>query len=105
MSDNTICQFNCIFPDEFQKFYKNNSLIRLLLKATDNTLEKALNEALKCGYRHIDTAHIYMNEHIVGKVLYEWISSGRVTRDELFIVTKATINITKSYSIAENSEI
>uniref|UniRef100_A0A2H8TUP4 Alcohol dehydrogenase NADP(+) n=1 Tax=Melanaphis sacchari TaxID=742174 RepID=A0A2H8TUP4_9HEMI len=57
-------------------------------QAVDNVLESALNEALKCGYRHIDTATAYENEHVIGKVLKEWITSGKVTRDELFIVTK-----------------
>lgn len=52
----------------------------------------ALNEALKSGYRHIDTAGAYMNEHIIGKVLNEWISSGKVTRNELFIVSKVDTN-------------
>lgn len=47
-----------------------------------------MNEALKSGYRHIDTATAYENEHVIGKVLNEWITSGKVTRDELFIVTK-----------------
>jgi diketogulonate reductase-like aldo/keto reductase len=57
-------------------------------QALDNVLESALNEALKSGYRHIDTATAYQNEHVIGKVLNEWITSGKVTRDELFIVTK-----------------
>lgn len=50
-----------------------------------------LNKALECGYRHIDTATAYENEHVIGKVLNEWITSGKVTRDELFIVTKVSI--------------
>ncbi|KAL5234646.1 hypothetical protein ACI65C_002056 [Semiaphis heraclei] len=57
-------------------------------QAVDDVLESALNEALKSGYRHIDTATAYHNEHVIGKVLNEWITSGKVTRDELFIVTK-----------------
>ncbi|XP_026808981.1 1,5-anhydro-D-fructose reductase-like [Rhopalosiphum maidis] len=57
-------------------------------QAVDNVLESALNEALTCGYRHIDTATAYENEHVIGKVLNEWITSGKVTREELFIVTK-----------------
>jgi len=59
----------------------------------DNVLESALNEALTCGYRHIDTATAYENEHVIGKVLNEWITSGKVTREELFIVTKVPITI------------
>ncbi|XP_025422832.1 NADPH-dependent D-xylose reductase II,III-like isoform X2 [Sipha flava] len=57
-------------------------------QALDDVLESALNVALKSGYRHIDTAVAYKNEHVIGKVINEWISSGKVTRDELFIVTK-----------------
>ncbi|VVC28294.1 NADP-dependent oxidoreductase domain,Aldo/keto reductase, conserved site,Aldo/keto reductase [Cinara cedri] len=56
--------------------------------AKDSALIDALNEALNCGYRHIDTATAYENEHVIGKVLNEWIASGKGTRDELFIVTK-----------------
>ncbi|XP_037035048.1 aldose reductase-related protein 2-like [Bradysia coprophila] len=51
-------------------------------------LETALDEALKAGYRHIDTAYMYENEHIIGKVLKRWFDSGNIKRDELFVVTK-----------------
>lgn len=59
---------------------------------TDNQeLTKAVNEALKIGYRHIDTASIYQNEHIIGKVLKEWITSGKLKREDLFITTKLSV--------------
>lgn len=51
-------------------------------------LEDALDEALKAGYRHIDTAYMYENEHVIGKVLKRWLDSGSIKRDELFVVTK-----------------
>lgn len=57
-------------------------------QASDEEVEKALNEALEAGYRHIDTAPVYLNEKTIGKVLKEWMDAGKVTRDELFIVTK-----------------
>ncbi|XP_050510198.1 1,5-anhydro-D-fructose reductase [Diabrotica virgifera virgifera] len=58
-------------------------------QATDEEeLEKALNAALEIGYRHIDTAAAYENEHIIGKVLNQWISAGKLKREDLFIVTK-----------------
>ncbi|KAI9891810.1 MAG: hypothetical protein M1814_002375 [Vezdaea aestivalis] len=44
----------------------------------------AVKEALKCGYRHIDTARIYGTEGEVGQALKE---SG-VPREEIFLVTK-----------------
>ncbi|CAH1984034.1 unnamed protein product [Acanthoscelides obtectus] len=57
----------------------------------DEELTSALNHALEAGYRHIDTAYVYDNEKIIGKVLKEWISSGRLKREDLFITTKLPI--------------
>jgi diketogulonate reductase-like aldo/keto reductase len=45
-------------------------------------------EAIKNGYRLIDTAALYLNEEAVGTAVKEAIDSGIVTRDELFITTK-----------------
>lgn len=44
--------------------------------------------ALEAGYRHIDTAPVYMNEKSIGKVLKEWLDSGRIQREDLFVTTK-----------------
>lgn len=49
----------------------------------EQTVE-VLKEAIKVGYRHFDTAQMYHNEHIVGKVLKE---SG-IPREEFFITSK-----------------
>ncbi|XP_065167026.1 aldo-keto reductase family 1 member A1 isoform X2 [Atheta coriaria] len=57
-------------------------------QAKDDELEQALNNALEAGYRHIDTATVYENEKVIGKVLKKWIDSGKLKRDDLFIVTK-----------------
>ncbi|XP_057338358.1 dihydrodiol dehydrogenase 3 [Microplitis mediator] len=57
-------------------------------QAKENVLSEALENALEAGYRHIDTAPVYENEHVIGKVLNKWIKSGKVKREELFIVTK-----------------
>lgn len=57
-------------------------------QAKGDELEAALEKALEAGYRHIDTATLYKNEHIIGKVLQRWLKSGRVKREELFITTK-----------------
>jgi diketogulonate reductase-like aldo/keto reductase len=45
---------------------------------------KAVEEAIKTGYRHIDTAAIYANEDSVGKAIKE---SG-IGRDKIFITSK-----------------
>ncbi|XP_076299187.1 1,5-anhydro-D-fructose reductase [Lasioglossum baleicum] len=54
----------------------------------EDELENALNAALEAGYRHIDTAPVYENEKIIGRVLRKWIDSGKIKRSDLFIVTK-----------------
>lgn len=45
---------------------------------------RAVLDALKAGYRHIDTAAAYMNESDVGKAVRD---SG-IKRDEVFITSK-----------------
>jgi 2,5-diketo-D-gluconate reductase A len=49
--------------------------------------EQSVSEAIKAGYRLIDTAAIYMNEEAVGKA----IKKSDVPREELFITTKLWI--------------
>ncbi|TPR12305.1 aldo/keto reductase [Apilactobacillus timberlakei] len=50
--------------------------------------KKAVIDAIKAGYRLIDTAASYGNEREVGNGIKEAISQGIVTRDELFITSK-----------------
>lgn len=40
------------------------------------------------GYRHIDTAFCYQNEHEVGQGIKEALASGKVKREDLFVTTK-----------------
>lgn len=54
-------------------------------KVTDeNQVIESVKEALRIGYRHIDTASIYGNEESVGQGILE---SG-VNREEIFLVSK-----------------
>lgn len=46
--------------------------------------EQAVADAIKSGYRLIDTAAAYMNEEAVGKA----IAKSGISREELFVVTK-----------------
>lgn len=45
-------------------------------------------EALRIGYRHIDTAWIYKNEKAVGDGIADAVAEGIVARDEVFVTTK-----------------
>ncbi|WP_411968711.1 aldo/keto reductase [Haloferax sp. YSSS75] len=49
-----------------------------------DTCRTAVQQALKTGYRHIDTAQMYDNEGAVGQA----IADSEVPRDEVFLVTK-----------------
>src|SRR3954464_15890184 len=61
----------------------------------DDKSTQAVREAIKIGYRHIDTAQAYGNEHGVG----EGVRSGGVAREEIFVTTKLDAGI-KSYDKA-----
>ena len=53
-------------------------------KSVEGEDKETILRALRCGYRHLDTAAFYGNEEILGKSLRE---SG-IPRDELFITSK-----------------
>lgn len=53
-------------------------------KSKENEGYKAVLEALKAGYRHIDGAAIYLNEDQVGQA----IKDSGVPRNEIFLTTK-----------------
>lgn len=45
-------------------------------------------EALRIGYRHIDTAWIYKNEAAVGDGIRDAIAAGHVAREDIWLTTK-----------------
>ncbi len=51
---------------------------------SDGTTKECVINAIKAGYRHIDTAFAYGNEKEVG----EAIKASRVNREEIFLTTK-----------------
>ena len=59
----------------------------VFLIPNDGSTYKAVRDALKVGYRHIDTAAAYFNEEEVGKAVRD---SG-IPRDEIFITSKLWI--------------
>ncbi|KAG5360939.1 D-galacturonate reductase [Yarrowia sp. B02] len=54
----------------------------------NDACEQVVYDAIKAGYRHIDTAFIYRTEEAVGNAVSRAIAEGIVTREELWITTK-----------------
>lgn len=44
--------------------------------------------ALRLGYRHIDTAEVYKNEHHVGNALHDFLEESGLRREDIWITTK-----------------
>jgi diketogulonate reductase-like aldo/keto reductase len=57
-------------------------------RADTSLLEAAITSALKAGYRHLDCAALYRNEHIVGAGIAASIKDGTCSRADLFITSK-----------------
>lgn len=54
----------------------------------NETIARAVREAVRMGYRHIDCASVYGNEKEIGEAIKELIAEGTVTRQELWITSK-----------------
>jgi len=57
-------------------------------KAPAEKTKEAVLTAVRAGYRFIDCANDYDNEHVIGEALQELFAEGTVTREELFIQAK-----------------
>lgn len=64
----------------------------------DEKVVEPVKDAINAGYRHIDTAQAYENEHGVG----EGIRNSGIARENIFVTTKLAAEI-KSYSEAVNA--
>lgn len=62
--------------------------------------EQVVYEAIRTGYRLLDTAAAYMNEEAVGKGVAKAIAEGLTTREELFITTKVWVQDMKNEDTA-----
>lgn len=64
---------------------------------------QAVYEAIKAGYRLIDTAASYTNEDAVGDAVRRAISEGICTREELFITSKMWVQDMQNYDMAKQA--
>ncbi len=62
--------------------------------------EEVVYNAIKTGYRLLDTAAAYMNEDAVGRAVARAVAEGLVSREELFITTKVWVQDQKTEDTA-----
>ena len=62
--------------------------------------ERVVYDAIRTGYRLLDTAAAYMNEEALGRAVKRAIGDGLVTREELFITTKVWVQDQKNEETA-----
>lgn len=62
--------------------------------------ERAVYDAIRAGYRLLDTAAAYGNEEALGKAVKRAVSDGLVVREDLFITTKVWVQDEKNEKTA-----
>ena len=63
--------------------------------------EESVYQAIKAGYRLIDTAAAYYNEDAVGAAVKRAIAGGLCTREDLFITSKLWVQDMMDYESAQ----
>lgn len=58
-------------------------------------MENAVKDAISIGYRHLDSAVIYGNDHEVGAAVRAKVADGSVKREDLFITNKVLPSLTE----------
>ena len=68
-----------------------------------NECEESVYQAIKAGYRLIDTAASYTNEDAVGAGVKRAIAEGICTREDLFITSKMWVQDMQNYEMAKQA--
>ncbi|MGO4408630.1 MULTISPECIES: aldo/keto reductase [unclassified Brevundimonas] len=65
---------------------------------------RMVREALRIGYRHIDTAWIYKNEKAVGDGIADAVAEGIVAREDVFVTTKIWVEHFQADALLRQAE-
>ena len=60
----------------------------LIWQSDKKKVQKAVEYALECGYRHLDCAYRYLNEEEVGAGIKNKINDKTVKREDIFVTDK-----------------
>lgn len=73
-------------------------------QSTPEEVILAVETAIDCGYRHIDTAFAYRNEESIGKAIRGKIAAGVIKREDIFVVTKLHVQYHGRQGVKEGIE-
>ena len=88
MAQDDLLRYNLVGPDA------DNSDVD---QAPPEKTKEAVITAVKAGYRMLDCANDYDNEHVIGEALKELFAAGVVKREELFVQVASFIRIVGSF--------
>uniref|UniRef100_A0ABI7XT55 NADP-dependent oxidoreductase domain-containing protein n=1 Tax=Felis catus TaxID=9685 RepID=A0ABI7XT55_FELCA len=57
-------------------------------KVAKSEVEEAVMKAIDVGYRHFDSAYLYLNEEEIGRAIQKKIADGSVKREDIFYTSK-----------------
>ncbi|XP_053081181.1 prostaglandin F synthase 1-like isoform X4 [Acinonyx jubatus] len=57
-------------------------------KVAKSEVEEAVMRAIDVGYRHFDSAYLYLNEEEIGRAIRKKITDGSVKREDIFYTSK-----------------
>ncbi|XP_047720887.1 prostaglandin F synthase 1-like [Prionailurus viverrinus] len=57
-------------------------------KVAKSEVEEAVMKAIDVGYRHFDSAYLYLNEEEIGRAIRKKITDGSVKREDVFYTSK-----------------
>ncbi|XP_058796898.1 aldo-keto reductase family 1 member B1-like isoform X2 [Phymastichus coffea] len=76
---------------QFATFYNGYEIPVLGLgtwQSVGDSVVDLIKDAVRMGYRHIDTAQVYGNEKEIGQAITDLIEEGIITREEIFVTSK-----------------
>nr|XP_025872750.1 aldo-keto reductase family 1 member C1 homolog isoform X2 [Vulpes vulpes] len=68
-------------------------------------VEEAVKRAIDVGYRHFDSAYMYLNEEEIGRAIQRKIADGAVKREDIFYTSKVWVTFLRPELVQTNLEM
>ncbi|XP_025301167.1 aldo-keto reductase family 1 member C15-like isoform X1 [Canis lupus baileyi] len=74
-------------------------------KVPKTEVEEAVKRAIDVGYRHFDSAYMYLNEEEIGRAIQRKIADGTVKREDIFYTSKVWVTFLRPELVQTNLEM